>query len=877
MPRLLPEKFFPISINSYGILFIVLTIISFGSVTIYSLNKIDEIKSSANKQSKVLAQKELHNLIKKITEELGSTAYDFNHWDELRQQLDNPVYYAYWHKSRMPAASFLPKYFKTVELYDADGLPLSSNKVSIRQLTKRLQEENIYINPDKNSLHQISHITTNNHKIKGFLIVEYHLSTLFEGFNFQYIDKSSLKFNDSKLTFPLHSLDRHINYQVIRNDALDELKNVIFRTIITLSVIGAIISLVLWIMISVFSGRPLKKLAAHIDSIKYGQFDELSQTINPLLITREYETVRESFNRFQQQLKESEAAVVFSEARLQTVLENISVGIITFDENRIIDSCNAEIQNIFSYEHDELIGMSVNQLFDSDGQQVFQYRLEKMLNTNTLTEVESTDITGIQKNTQKIELNLHISQVQFEGKQLLIAMIRDISREKRANEKLEQMANFDALTSLPNRMLFHDRLIHAIEHAKRKDRLIGLMFLDLDRFKLINDSLGHHIGDLLLIQAAKRIRECIREGDTVARLGGDEFTIINEDIQSIEESITVASRINEAMRMPFTIEGKQHFISTSIGITFYPQDASNADELIKHADAAMYRAKDKGGDDYYIFTSEISANTDQRLKIENQLRHAIANQEFELFYQPRIDLSNNKITSFEALLRWNHKGKRRASPAEFIPILEDTGMIINAGNWALNEACIQLNHWLQADAEVNRIAINLSGRQFKHKHFIEDIDSILHTHDIKPELIEFEITESLLIDNVEETQNILQNLHQRGFHISIDDFGTGYSSLSYLKQFPIDTIKIDQFFLRNYPNDKSDIAIIESIIAIAKNLDMSITAEGIENADQLQFLSECGCHEAQGFYFAKPMPASTVQTWINQFKQAGLNTFTTDY
>ena len=877
MSRFINKNIFPLSINSYGLLFIVLTLLSFGSVALYSIYQIDDIKTSAKNKTRLLAQKEVSGLIKKIKNELEKTANSFSHWEELRQQLDNPVYYAYWHKSRMPNASFIPEYFKTVELYDASGLPLSSNPVSIRQLTKRLRDENIYINPDKNSILQITHIKNDDQQLKGFLIVEYNFNGILDSINLKYINKETLSFNDVKLTIPLQKLTNHISYQVTHDDAFDELQNVIFKSIISLSIIGALISLTLWIVIAVFSGKPLKVLAAHIDSIKYGQYKKLHKAINPLLITREYETVRESFNRFQHLLKESESALIFSESRLQTVLENISIGIITFDEDMIIDSCNAEILNVFAYKHDELIGTSINRLFDDDGQQVFHYLFEKLQNIPAVAEIEPTDITGIQKDTGTVELNLHINQVQFAGKQIFIAMIRDISREKRANEKLEQMANYDALTTLPNRTLFHDRLIHAIDQAKRKKSLVGLMFLDLDRFKFINDSLGHHIGDLLLIQAAKRIRECIREGDTVARLGGDEFTIINEYIQSTEESISVASRINEAMRMPFVIEGQEHFISTSIGITFYPQDASTADELIKHADAAMYKAKDRGGDDYQLFTSEISDKTQQRMKIENQLRHAIVNQEFELFYQPRINLTTNEITSFEALMRWNDIDKHRASPAEFIPILEDTGMIINTGNWVLNEACIQLNHWQQSDFSANRIAINLSGRQFKHKHFIEDIDSILHTHGIEPKQIEFEITESLLIDNVEETQEILASLHQRGFHISIDDFGTGYSSLSYLKQFPIDTIKIDQFFLRNYPNDKSDIAIIESIIAIAKNLNMSITAEGIENNQQLQFLSECGCHEAQGYYFSKPMAASIVQTWAKQFKQTNHTNLLTDY
>ena len=862
---------FPLSINTYGILFILLTLISFGSITAYSLLQINEIKVSSETNRSVLATKELENTINDIERDLNVTASQLSEWDELKQQIINPTYYAYWHKSRLPAATFLPSYFKTVEVYDSKGNPLSSKPVSILQLTERLRKENIYINQKKNTVYQITVIKTSENIINGFIIAEYDLKKIINNKNYLYINKKTITLSSDRSTIPLSDINHYLTYDIKTNEAFDSLQKIIFRTIITLSIVGACISLILWVMISFFSGKPLQVLSKHIDSLKLGEFTNLAQNLSPYQITKEYETVRESFNRFQELLTDSESALKFSESRLQTVLENISVGIITFDEYMIIDSCNAEILKIFGYRNNELIGSSINTLFDRDSQNACQYQIEKILNNlspNEHSETDQIEITGIKSNKETFDLSLSINKVQFAGKDILIAMIRDISSEKKNHEKLEQMANYDPLTTLPNRILFHDRLIHAVEQAKRKQTSVGLLFIDLDRFKLINDSLGHHIGDLLLIKAAKRIRNCIREGDTVARLGGDEFTIINEDILDEEESIHVATRINEEIRKPFLIEGKEHFISTSIGITFYPQDATKVDELIKHADAAMYNAKDHGGDNYQLFTKELSDSSNLRLEIENKLRYAIENKEFELFYQPRIDLVNQKISSFEALLRWKENGRYQVSPTQFIPILEDTGMIINVGNWVLNEACLQINHWIKSDISFKRIAINLSARQFKHQDFLGDIDIILNEHGILPKQIEFEITESLLIDNVEETINILQALHEKGFHISIDDFGTGYSSLAYLKQFPIDTIKIDQCFIKNYPDDKSDIAIIESIIAIAENLNMSITAEGIENSEQLEYLASCGCHEVQGFYFAKPMPAATVQTWIAQYKNS---------
>lgn len=870
---------FPLSINTYGILFIFLTLISFGSITAYSLLQIDEIKIASETKRSTLAKKELKNTLQDIERDLNETATRLSEWEELKQQIINPTYYAYWHKSRLSAATFLPDYFKTVEIYNNKGMPLSSKPVSILELTERLRKENIYINQKKNTIYQIKVIRNIENIINGYIISEYDLTKVLYKKDYLYIDKKTIILNSDRETIPLSDISHYLSYEIKKNDAFGSLQEIIFRTIITLSIVGACISLVLWIMISFFSGKPLQILAKHIDSLKLGEFTNLTQNLNPYQITKEYETVRASFNRFQELLTESESALRFSESRLQAVLENISIGIITFDEHMIIDSCNAEILKTFGYKTNDLIGSSINSLLDKESQQACHYQIEKILNhapADEHPENNQIEITGIKKNKETFDLGLSINKIQFAGKHILIAMFRDITNEKRAHEKLEQMANYDPLTTLPNRILFHDRLIHAVEQAKRRQNTVGLLFIDLDRFKLINDSLGHHIGDLLLIKAAKRIRKCIREGDTVARLGGDEFTIINEDIMNEEESINVAIRINEEVRKPFLIEGKEHFISTSIGVTFYPQDATNVDELIKHADAAMYNAKDHGGDDYKLFTKELSESSNQRLETENKLRYAIENQEFELFYQPRIDLINQEISSFEALLRWKDNGRYLVSPEEFIPILEDTGMIINVGNWVLNEVCLQINHWSRSSLPCNRIAINLSARQFKHKDFLQDIDTILAQHRILPEQIEFEITESLLVDNVEESINILQTLHKKGFHISIDDFGTGYSSLAYLKQFPIDTIKIDQCFIKNFPDDKSDIAIIESIIAIAENLNMSITAEGIENLEQLEYLTSCGCHEVQGFYFAKPMPASTVHTWIKQHEKSKLSKINPD-
>ena len=427
----------------------------------------------------------------------------------------------------------------------------------------------------------------------------------------------------------------------------------------------------------------------------------------------------------------------------------------------------------------------------------------------------------------------------------------------RAEERLEVMAHYDALTHLPNRALFHDRLEQALSRAERNKSLVSLMFLDLDRFKAVNDSLGHDSGDQLLREVALRLRQCIRETDTVARLGGDEFTVILEQIARPEDAAIIATKIIDALAEPVLINGQETFASTSIGITLYPLDGERAEQLIKNADFTMYKAKEEGGNGYRFFTRELGTLTTSRLEMESGLRHALERQEFLVYYQPKLDLASGTIIGAEALLRWKHPVKGLISPAEFIPILEETGLIEPVGEWVLKTVCEQLRAWHDSpDLPRLVVAVNLSARQLQNKDLCKTISDILEATGLEPGFLELEVTESMLMHDPKRANEILAQIRNKGIlHIGVDDFGTGYSSLSYLKQFPIDTLKIDKSFVDGLPEDEDDIAISRAVIAMAHSLKLTVVAEGVEKIEQLEFLRENGCELVQGYLVSLPVPA----------------------
>jgi len=425
---------------------------------------------------------------------------------------------------------------------------------------------------------------------------------------------------------------------------------------------------------------------------------------------------------------------------------------------------------------------------------------------------------------------------------------------RKAEERVLRLAHFDDLTGLPNRSTFNQRLHHALAQAQRHTKPLAVLFIDLDRFKIINDTLGHDAGDRVLRQVARRFGECLRESDTVARLGGDEFVVLIEELPDPVHVTAIAQKILAAVAAPFVLEAQEFQITASIGISTYPDDSVDMQNLLKNADIAMYRAKEQGKNNYQFYSAQMNVHSVERLTLESALRRAVERHEFELHYQAKIDMESGRITGMEALVRWNPPDKPSVQPAQFITLAEETGLIVPIGDWVLKTACAHNKSWQDRGLPPLRMAVNLSARQFAHEKLLHDVARVLKETGLDPATLEFEITESMVMHNPEHAVKLLNELKAKGIHLSIDDFGTGYSSLSYLKRFPIDSVKIDGSFIRDIPGDPDDAAITQAIIAMAHGLRLTVIAEGVETPEQVRFLRDHGCDEIQGYYFSKPLP-----------------------
>lgn len=437
----------------------------------------------------------------------------------------------------------------------------------------------------------------------------------------------------------------------------------------------------------------------------------------------------------------------------------------------------------------------------------------------------------------------------------MIGALVDMTPVKRTEERLTYLAQNDALTGLANRSLFYDHLHLAVNRAARSSRQVALMFLDLDRFKEVNDELGHDVGDEVLKEVAKRLKQCLRETDLVSRLGGDEFTIIIEDVVDVESVAHVAEKIVEAVSSPIHASRHEVFVSTSIGISLYPTDAVRIEDLTKQADSAMYHAKRQGRNHYQFYAGALNARAGERLEIETHLRQAVSRNELELYYQPMVELRTRRIAGVEALLRWNSPALGFMLPERFLPLAEETGMMLQLGEWVLRTACRQQQLWRAAGLPGLRMAVNLSARQLKQAAFVDSVAQILHETGLPPSCLDLEITEAALIEDREDSRRLFEQLKRLGVGLSIDDFGTGYSSLQYLMTFPLDTLKIDQSFVRRLPDSVTEAAIASAIITMAHNLGLKVIAEGIETAQQMAFLAGHACDFGQGFFFSGPQAA----------------------
>jgi diguanylate cyclase (GGDEF)-like protein/PAS domain S-box-containing protein len=531
-------------------------------------------------------------------------------------------------------------------------------------------------------------------------------------------------------------------------------------------------------------------------------------------------------------------------------------GVILFENNPKypITFVNPAFQKITGYNFEETIGKNCFFWCGTHEQEPTLQHMQLALKEKRSYQAV---ISNFNKNRQLFWGEVNIAPVPAHDNKNeithFVAIVNDVTERKLMEERLEHQATHDALTSLPNRSLLKDRLEQAILHAKHSGVLVSIWFIDLDRFKLANDSLGHGVGDQLLHIIAERLSQCIRDTDTIARIGGDEFVIISILQKSEAEAIPLAQKILKKIAEPIKINQTTLNVTASIGISTYPKNASDSETLMKYADIAMYRAKDLGRDNFQFFTTEMNEQISRRLELENDLHDAIQKKQFFLQYQPVVDFKTGYISGLEALLRWRHPTKGVIPPLNFIPTAEESGLIVTIGEWVCEEVLQQLEKMEKESRPLIPIAINISGQQFKKGDLVGVIDKLLKKSKIPPKYLALELTESILLENSEKIINVLNELKTRGLPLSIDDFGTGYSSLSYLKRFPIDKIKIDKSFVNGITTNPNDAAIVQTIISMGHIMGLTVVAEGVETKEQLEFLRSYGCDEMQGYYYSRPV------------------------
>ncbi len=579
------------------------------------------------------------------------------------------------------------------------------------------------------------------------------------------------------------------------------------------------------------------------------------------------------------QLKEDEAnaAIAAEDERFSHVIDTAFDAVITADANCMILSWNQQAVEVFGYNEEDVLGLHLFQLIlthislvEATDALKPMFKGSEEHPTGVRLEVEGRD-----RNSRKFPLDLAISCSRIGDMFTLSVFARDITERKQWDEKIRMLAYSDSLTKLPNRQAFKEQVSRAIKVARRHQRIGAVLYLDLDEFKRINDTLGHDIGDMLLKNVTSRLEgqlrdtdlverncECELENCNIARLGGDEFTVLLEDIQKPEVAALVAKRVQDAIARSYNLNGHEVYVTPSIGIAVFPRDGRDVEELLKNADTAMYHAKAVGKNNFQFYSEQMNILATTRLKLEGKLRKALACNEMELFYQPQIDLASGEIVSAEALLRWHEPELGMVSPVEFIPIAEETGMIMELGEWVLNEACRQNKEWQNAGYKPIRIGVNLSSMQFIQRDLSVKVAMALKSSRLNPKYLELEITESVIMRNVNETITTLKDFKDMGISISVDDFGTGYSSLNYLKRLPLDNLKVDRAFVKDIPDNEDDVTITSAIIALAQSLGLGVVAEGVETESQMHFLQQQGCELAQGYFFSKPLPADQLVSML---------------
>lgn len=565
-----------------------------------------------------------------------------------------------------------------------------------------------------------------------------------------------------------------------------------------------------------------------------------------------------------------------SERLHRFLVENSPALIYTLDANGCFTFANSRVESLLGYTRDELLGCQYTTIIHDEDVNVARFAFTERRRDSRATRNLEVRLKRKDSDTENTAVVAVLSAMGiYDGKEGEVeahamrfigtyGVAYDITERKLAEETISFQALHDQLTALPNRRLFKDRLELAMIQAQRNGRAVGVMFIDLDRFKLVNDTYGHAEGDELLKKVAQRLHKCLRAGDTLARQGGDEFTVLLPDLAHQEDAALIAEKILQELTLSFCVAGKGFRATASIGLAVYPRDGETAGQLLKHADIAMYEVKASGKNGYRFFTPAMNTNYHERISLENELRQAMENAEFELYYQPQVKVSTNRVVGLEALIRWRHPVHGLLNPGKFIDLAEEIGLISSITDWVLAEACRQLAIWRSQGLTDLRISVNVSPQEFKHGDVVERITANVVRYQLPMEALEVEITENLLVEDVSNVIRKIRQLREHGVRISIDDFGTRYSSLNYLRMFQINTIKIDQSFVHDLFGEKDPSPILHAIIGIAQGLGLNLIAEGIETECQMKALYELGCDEMQGYLFSRPVPAAEVEKLLRE-------------
>lgn len=614
---------------------------------------------------------------------------------------------------------------------------------------------------------------------------------------------------------------------------------------------GVLLTILVSPILYLFLFRPLN---GHIAALQQAQE----------LLRQQRDHLEEEVQKRTTELVERNREIADREVHFRAVVEGATEGILTLDKQCLIARNNTAAEKMFGYDSGTMAGMPLVRMLTPDS-------AKRCLGSDGLLyPVSNLSLEAQNKSGETIPILLSVSVFRHEDAHYFTAIIQDISERVTFEKRLSRLAYYDSLTGLPNRRLFHDRLGQAMERARRDGKLVGILFLDLDHFKDINDTLGHLFGDLLLQETAKRLSDLLRKEDTVARLGGDEFTVILESIGNAADAEDVAKKILHSIGQPFKLGEHERYVTSSIGITLYPLDDNDIERLIMNADGAMYQAKSHGRNTYELYTSKILSETTERVALEASFRKAVGaadfllqyQPEFVLHYQPEVDRYSGEVVGAEALIRWQHPELGLLGPVQFIPLAEATGLIVPLGEWVLRTACKQAVAWRKAGFPPFHIAVNVSALQLKNREIVSQVARILEETGMEGRYLELELTESMVLDKSEDLIAILRDFKEMGITISIDDFGTGHSSLANLQLLPVDKVKIDISFIRNVTKSEQDATIVAGIIEMAHKLGLKVVAEGVETEEQQMYLLEHHCDIMQGYHFSRPMVAGDFEALL---------------